>query len=245
MKHLLSIFSGNWSIKASLLVSVVFLAGCAQNYRLHVDALRDADASFEIGAGQTYVIDRASPGRGAQDLRFQEAARMVAATLDSKGFRRVEDRNEADLIVRVEARMSNPLTSTETRAEPVFFRTTGHSRMIRVPVFDSEGNIVRYRTSRVYYPPHSEFVGFSETARHVTLYDKSLYMSGWTNEGGEPGEELWTLTVIARDQSSDLRSYLPILLAAAYPHIGESTDGQVVVSIRKDSERIQSIREAR
>lgn len=234
-----------WVFRGAFIAAMLFFVGCAQNYRLHVDALRDTDATVAIGAGQTYVIDRASSGRGAQDLRFQEAARMVAATLNSKGFQRVEDRSEADLIILVEARMSNPLTSTETRAEPVFYRTMGYSRMVRVPVFDSEGNIVRFRTSRVYYPPHSEFVGFAESSRHVTLYDKSLYMSAWTNEGGEPGDELWTLTVIARDQSSDLRSYLPILLAGAYPYIGESTDGQVVVSVRKDSDRIQSIREAR
>lgn len=226
-------------------VLAIGVSGCAQHYRVQVDALRDAEAPAMVGEGQTYVIDRARAGRGAQDLRFQEAARMVEATLDSLGYRRVSDRDEADLVIMVEARMSNPLASTETRAEPVFYRTMGYTRVVRTPVFDSSGNVVSYRSTRVYYPPHSEFLGYSERDRHVTLYDKYLHLSAWTLEAGEPESEVWTVTVVARDQSSDLRGYLPILLAGAYPYIGESTDGQVVVSIRRDAERIQSIREAR
>lgn len=240
-----SIFSGGRMARWLLVIGLAFGAsGCAQQYRLQVDALRDADAAM-VGGSQTYVIDRAREGRGAQDLRFQETARMVASTLDDRGFRRVDDRDDADLVIMVEARLSNPLASTETRAEPVFYRTMGYTRVVRTPVFDSDGNVVRYRSTRVYYPPHSEFLGYTERDRHVTLYDKSLYLSAWTLEDGEPGREVWTVTVVARDQSSDLRGFLPILLAGAYPYIGDSTDGQVVVSLKKDADRIQSIRDAR
>lgn len=221
-------------------------SGCAQQYRMQVDALRDAEAApAMVGGGHTYVIDRAQEGRGAQDLRFQETARMVASTLNERGYRRVDDRDEADLVVLVEARLSNPLASTETRSEPVFYRSMGHSRIVRTPVYNSDGKVVSYRSTRVYYPPRSEFLGYNERDRHVTLYNKSLYLSAWTLEEGEPGREVWTVTVVARDQSSDLRGFLPILLAGAYPYIGDSTDGQVVVSLKKDADRIQSIRDAR
>lgn len=224
---------------------ILFFAGCAQTYHVRVDALRDAGFDDARLADLTYYLQRGRQPDATPDLRFQESARLLEHTLGSKGMRRAESIDEADLLVRLDTGVSHPLTATETRSDPVYFRTSGYSRVVRTPVYGPDGKVVRYVSSRVWIPPTTEFAGYVERDRNVTVYDKSLTLSAWSQRDGEPENELWTLSAMVRDQSSDLRGYLPYLLAAALPYIGTTTEGEVIVRLKEADESVEWIRRAR
>lgn len=226
-----------------LLLPIIF-AGCAQTYHLRVDALKDPGFDpFEAGA-TTYYLESSGDSRQEQSLRFRESASKLEHTLTSKGLRRVHNRGEADLIIDFDLSISRPMTATETRHEPVYYRTHGHVSYIRTPVHGPDGKVVRYVSTRVYFPPQDEFAGYRERDRHITVYEKKLSISAYLSAGGDRQDEVWTVSVIGRDQESDLRGYLPYLLAAALPYIGSRTDGEVFVSLKKGDETVAWVRGA-
>jgi hypothetical protein len=217
-----------------LLVILPLLSGCTSAYNFRVDALASpAAASLD---NKTYVFRSGDPSIAADDLRFMETTMMVERALAERGYRRAAKEADATLLIFVEARMSGPLAATETWSDPVYLRSAGYSHVVRTPVYGADGKVTSYVSSRVYIPPQTEFAGYVNRQRQITVFEKGLYLSArLRKEDGAAGSELWTLSVITQDQSSDLRGYLPYLLAAAHPYIGQRTEGQVIVSI-KDNE---------
>jgi hypothetical protein len=225
-----------------VLLLALIASGCAQTYYLKVDALKDPgfDAN-EVGA-TSYFIEPSRGSEAPQSLRFQESARLLEHTLGAKGVQRVQNREDADLIIEFGLSISNPMTATETRHEPVYYRSHGYVTHVQTPVYGSDGKVVRYVSTRVYIPPREEFAGYRERYRHITVYEKKLSISANIFSDGKIQDEVWTVSVTARDQESDLRGYLPYLLAAALPYIGSRTDGEVFVSLKEGDESVQWVR---
>lgn len=222
--------SNPWLLGLGLLL---FMSGCAQTYRFKVDAL----AAPVAGETRTFAIETPRGGEGGSQLRYREAADYVERALIARGWQEAEA-DAANLLVQLEASVSNPLTETEVRSEPVYFETWGRSRYIRTPVFNEDGKVVRYVGSYVWSPPRTYFAGYNDYARNYTVYEKTLTITAVTQEG----EEAWTVTVATIDESSDLRSYIPLLAAAALPYVGETTDGAVMVRLKADDEKVQYLR---
>ena len=220
-------------LKVAAAALLLLLAGCAQTYRFKVDALADASAR----QARTFAMDSGSMEFPATSLRFREAAAFVSRALVSKGLRPVEAA-EADLLVTLDAAVSEPLSQTETWSEPVYLQSYGRSRLVRTPVLNEQGQVVRYVTSQVYTPPQTYFAGYQDINRNRVVYEKSLNLSARSAEG----VEVWNVAVTAIDESSDLRAYIPLLAAAALPYIGESTEGAVVVSLKEDAVSVAFVR---
>lgn len=212
------------------------LGGCATTYRFKVDALASKQGD---GTGRRFVIEEPTEGRPGSRLRYREAADFVSRALISRGWELANDPSEAEMVISLAAKVSDPLTDTERRMEPVYYRTWGQTHVVRTPVFDQDGKRVGAVATRVYIPPQTRFAGFYDYDRSIIVYEKSLELSARS----PGGEELWTLSVRTIDQSSDLRSYIPLLAAAALPYIGETTDGAVGVSLREDDESVQYLRQ--
>jgi hypothetical protein len=54
--------------------------------------------------------------------------------------------------------------------------------------------------------------------------------------------QLWKVVVTSEGPSSDLRSILPVLVAAAQPWFGKSSGRQVDVTLKPDGPEVQAIR---
>lgn len=211
------------------------LGGCATTYRFKVDAL----ASPEAPTGGTFVME--SPheeGRPGSRLRYREAADYVQRALVSRGWRVASGREEAAMIITLEAKVSDPLNESERIMDPVYYRTWGRSQVVRTPVFDREGKRVGSVATHVYLPPETHFAGYQDRERSIIVYEKSLQLTARS----PGGDELWTLSVRTVDQSSDLRSYIPLLAAAALPYVGATTDGSLVVKVGEDDEAVRYLR---
>ncbi len=211
---------------------IALLSGCAQTYRFKVDAL----AAPSAGERTAFAIE--TPEGAGSQLRYLEAARYVERALVARGWQLQEDAAAADIIVSLRANLSEPLNETQRRSEPVYYETWGRSRYIRTPVFNENGKLIRYVGSYVWIPPRTYFAGYQDYSYNTIVYEKELELIARDREG----EEVWTVAVATIDDSADLRSYIPLLAAAALPYLGETTDGAVMVKVREDDEKVKFLR---
>ncbi|MCC5805532.1 MAG: hypothetical protein JJU00_04305 [Opitutales bacterium] len=224
----------------------LLLAACAATptRTFKVDALTDPDRIPTAPPGESiaFYIEPAYDLEEGETLRFREAAGYVETALAGAGYYRTRDRSRARVLIRMDAAISDPVSESRVYSEPIYVRRWGYSRTVRVPVRNEEGKVVSYRYSTIYEPPRTEFAGWTDRMRRTTVYEKALDLTAYEMRNGERGPEQWTLRVSSVDESSDLRSYLPLLVAAAMPYVGERTPGEVQVRMRDDHENVKLVR---
>lgn len=218
---------------------LVLFSGCATTHKVRVDAL--SMGSVNSGSGFTYVLASGTEGVDETDLFFKTVGRHVNPVLTGKGYRLVEDPTMAELVIVVDAYMSEPLVETRHYSEPVYLRTGGYYHRYRVPVVNKDGKVVRYHYGYYWDPGYMHHGGWVNSTSQITVYDKVLHLSAKRLlPTGEAGEEEWTTKAVLRNRSTDYRSALPILLMAATPYIGEETEKQETITIREDSPELES-----
>ncbi|MFO7725194.1 MAG: hypothetical protein R6V45_06550 [Oceanipulchritudo sp.] len=223
-------------------VSILFLAGCATRYPVRVDALSEGGGK-PGGTEARYILKNASPGSEDTDLFFKEISRHLNPVLQQAGFRKAEERGEANQVIDVKAYLSEPMVETRSHSEPIYAHTGGYSRVIRIPIVNDKGEVVSYNYSSYWTPSRTRVAGYVDRDRQYTVYDKILELSARRlNEEGERGEEIWTVSIALRSASTDYRSALPYMLVAAEPYIGQRTDGEEIIRIPEDDPDVEAFR---
>lgn len=221
---------------------VLFLSGCATRYQVRLDALSARDSRL-AAAGQTYTLVDRSPGSEDNELFFGEVARHLHPVLEKAGYEPAPEGGTADLRIAVKAYLSEPLVETRSFSEPIYYDYPGRSYLIRIPVVDKDGKFMHYSYSRYWSPPRTRIAGYVDRDRQMTVYDKILKLSAReTGPDGGTGDEVWSLSVALRSESTDYRAALPIMLVAAEPYIGRRTEGEETVVIREDSPELEAYR---
>jgi hypothetical protein len=218
-------------------VLVLGLSGCATKYAVRVDALSSTEVA--ASAGSRCVLVSAMPEVGERDLFFKEVARHLEPVLRENGYKIAGPAEQADIRIAVNAYLSEPMVETVSHEDPVYVHTHGYSRTVRVPVVNSDGKVVRYHHYRYYDPPRIEMAGWVHRDQQVTVHDKVLRLSAREILGGEGlSDELWTIRVSLRSAGTDYRWALPYLLVAASPYIGKRTDGEEIIILSENDERL-------
>jgi len=218
-----------------LLLATVLLCSCTTVRTLQVDAISSSQAL----QGRTYYLVPANPDISPQDLRFMEAARFVQNALSERGYVRVDAGNGADLVLALDAAIGDPENVTRTHMQPLYAEEGGFYHIARVRVKDKSGRISYVRTT-IWSPPYSRMVGTVDSSYTETIYDKRLALTAFAN-GDAPTEDLpqlWSVVVIARDSSGDLRSALPMMAVAVARYVETDTAGQVSVRLKADSPEV-------
>lgn len=227
------------SLTAALLVLITFLAGCGSPKVVTVDALR----ANQPLPGKAFRLVSEMKEVSQDDLFFEEVAARLRNALRQAGFTPHNDSSSAspDLRIGVQAFLSDPLTETRSRSEPVYHQTSGSRHVIATPVMDSKGNVVRFVYSSVWSPPRTEIAGYTRSNEQVTVYDKILRLSA---RHPDSGRELWTVSARLRSRSTDFRSALPVLLKAAQPYFGKRTEGEVRIEINTASDEFKAYQQS-
>ena len=224
-----------------LALSFLLFSGCATSYQVRLDGL-SAPESRETG--RSYVLTSRTEGVSEDDLFFKEVARHLHPVLKEAGFRQAPDAASANLKIRVDAHLSEPLVETRSYSEPVYYERPGYSHVVRIPVLGKDGKVLRYAYREYWSPPRTRFAGYIDRDEQRTVYDKILHLSARSLDGeGKTGAELWSLRIALRGTSTDYRSALPVMLVAAEPYIGERTDGEQTVTIKEDNPDLQAYRQ--
>jgi hypothetical protein len=222
----------------------LLLTGCVTRYDVHLDALSSGDGQAG-GSSALYRLVSNTPGVEETDLFFKEVSRQLTPALADAGFRPAANPANAGLQIKVRAVLSDPLVETRSYSEPIYFDSPGYVQTVRVPIVGEDGKVVRYAYSRYWTGPRTRFAGYVDRDRQLTVYDKILELSAERlDQSGEPVEEVWAIRLRLRSESTDYRSALPYILAAAQPYIGSRTDGEIKVAIREDSPDVSIYRDA-
>lgn len=224
-----------------LVLTGILLSGCATQYPVRVDAL-SASTGGEPFRGDRYQLINENPGEGGE-LFFKELERHLRPVLREAGFVEAGEAGRLDQVIAVKAYLSEPLVETRTSAEPIYARTPGHTQVVRIPIVNDKGQVVSYSYSSYWTPGRTEFAGYVNRDQQVTVYDKILELSGREAlaDGGS-GEELWTVKVALRSQSTDYRSALPYMLVVAQPYVGKRTEGEERVLIAENDDAVEAYR---
>ena len=219
-------------------VLAIGFTGCVTTQDVRVDALSTGE-----GRGGSYQLASATPGVEEGDLFFKEVARFLQPALANKRLYPAKEGEQADLLIEINAHLSDPMTESESYSEPVYMETRGHYRAVRVPVVNSEGQVVRYTYSGYYMPGQIYNAGWIDNERQITVYDKVLHLSARRILGDDRySDEVWAVSISLRSESTDYRSSLPYMLVAAEPYIGDRTEGEEIIRIKLDSEDVNAYR---
>jgi hypothetical protein len=206
--------------------------GCVSVRTVKVDAI----ASVRPVAARAFAVVPADPKLSPEDLRFQEAAHTVALALEAHGYTLAQDATHADVIIAIDASISAPQDVSVTRLEPMFPDAGGFYCMARVPVRNRNGSVCFARTA-VWTPSmYPRSYGMEQSTFTNTLYEKRLSLTAYANATGDTQDlpQLWSVVVMCRDESGDLRTCLPTLAVAAARYVESDTKGQRVIRLKAD-----------
>lgn len=224
-----------------IVIPLVFgISGCATRYTVRVDALSAVPS--RPAEQQLYVLENKTPGDEADSLFFKEIERHLEPVLRKAGLRAAADA-APELKISVKAYLSEPLVETRTAFNPVYMNYPGDAVVVRVPVMNKEGKVVRYAYTSYYTRPRRDLAGYVDRDLQVTVYDKVLELNARAmRPDGSLGEEVWSIKIALRNQSTDYRTALPAMLVAAEPFIGRRTDGEEFVFLRDNSPELEAYR---
>ncbi len=206
---------------AALLTLCLVCSACsslARVYLVDVDSIAVQGLSF--AANPAYVFQPKGPdmaGVEAGDLRFREAADLVASCLNSRGMHEVTDIRKADVVVYLAYGVDDERRETRVVESPEIDPFRHHGPLVfRDPFFDD----------RVYW---------RREVTSVTTWRSWLDVSAYRLDGkGKPGEQLWSTRAESRGRSKDLRAILPWLVEAMRGDFAADTHGVASYEVRVD-----------
>lgn len=222
-------------------IVLLALSSCSPSYHFKVDAI----SGGELSKGKSFVLISGNAEMKESDLRFREAANLVQTGLEGKGMHRAKDIASADLLIELTFGVGEPREVMEVRSYPETHWHPGFSYAIRIPIYDKNGLIVSYQNRVVREPPRS-YTYWDERVDSSTIFEKYLEIAAYDNRLGSAvndPEQIWGLVITNADYSDNIREYLPYMIAAALPYIGEDTGSQIHVSLKQDDPTVNFIRD--
>ncbi len=228
-------------VLAAAAVIALFLGGCASPYTFKVDAINNPDVeghkSFKMVSSNAEVDEH--------DLQYKEVSDYLKTTLSAQGLYEAPDAESADMIVDISYGVGEPQIDFKTYTTPVYAVRSAGSRVVSIPVVDNKGAVIGYRTATIYDPPRREVVDFEEKTVPVTTYEKYLRVTARDNQNLDDSEapaQVWSIYVKNKDESDDLRKYLPLMAAAAVPYVGGNTESQEEIKLKESDEKVAFVK---
>jgi hypothetical protein len=223
--------------------------GCEQNetYSIKVDAVQNPEAQ----GLESYTIKSSNAQVPEHDIWFKETEEYVKRALDGNGLYEAPDPESADMIVDIAWGVSEPLIEFEVIEEPVTVMDSGQSTT-PYPIEDMvahphEVGGQSYPTEmHVYSPPEQEIVRYKKHVRPVTRYEKYLRITARVNDPERKkgrAVQAWSIYVTSKDESDDVRKYLPVLTAASVRYVGKSTEKQEEIQVKGKDEVVAFIKD--
>ena len=212
---------GHWKLLIALGIAGVaaFLTGgCASTYTFKVDAINNP----EVEGLYSYKIVSTNPEVSEEDLEFKEAAEYIKTALSAKGMYEAPDVEHADMIIDLSYGVGEPQVEFKTYYQPVNGEWIHRGKLFRV-----------------------ELVGMEERVVPITVYEKHIRLTSLDNTQSDESEgpvQAWSIYVKNKDQSDDLRKYLPLMAAAAIEYLGENTDSQQEIKVKKGDESVSFVK---
>ena len=182
----------------------------------------DAINNPEVEELYSYKIVSTNPEASEEDLEFKEAAEYIKTALSAKGMYEAPDVEHADMIIDLSYGVGEPQVEFKTYYQPVNGEWIHRGKLFRV-----------------------ELVGMEERVVPIIVYEKHIRLTSLDNTQSDESEgpvQAWSIYVKNKDQSDDLRKYLPLMAAAAIEYLGENTDSQQEIKVKKGEESVSFVK---
>jgi hypothetical protein len=222
-----------------LIVSLIVLASTLLFACTMMMARIDSISTSQTAFKKKYILLPGLKNVSQSDLQFKEFSRYIEKALNSRGYIKVEDVNDAEIAILVLYGISAPQSTISS--VPIYGQT-GISSSSTVGTISTFGSTSTFSGS-TYYTPKYGVVGSMPVTR--TKYTRYLVLDAYDlDEFRESSKELeiWKTTVISSGRSGDLREIFPYLIVASTPYIGTNTGKQVTVKIFKNDKRVLEIK---
>ena len=219
-----------WAGIACLGTMLLFTAGCSSTYSFKVDAISNPESEGH----ESFKIVSSDPNLRVGDLEFKELSDYVKTALSGKGLYEAPDAASADMVIDLSYGMGEPMVDFKSHTAPVIAKIPGTYRRVAVPVKTTSGGTVMM-SRQVYVPGRREIIDMEERMVPVTTYEKFLRLTARDSEEEDASEgsvQVWSIYVKNKDESDDLRKYLPLMAAAAIPYVGENTDSHQEIRMK-------------
>ena len=224
------------------LFATLVITGCSSTYSFKVDAINNSDPN--VKELKSYKIVSSNVQINEEDLEFQEVSQYIKTALSGRGYYEAPAIDNADMVIDVSYGVSEPQTDFKTKTSPIYGRSSGGFKTISTPVIDRNGN-VRYVNSTVYTPSRLEMIGVQDQIIPIITYEKYLRMTSRDNRdivNKESPTQVWSIYVKNKDESEDLRKYVPLMAAAAIPYVGENTENQQEIRIKEEDDIVDFVK---
>ena len=200
-------------------LSLGVVAGCKTTYVMDVDALCTPGAEIF----KTYTLVPGNKNVTPDDLEFLEFRKYVQRALEA--IHCVESsKDRADVVIAMSYGISKP----QQRIDSYGYPTYGYQYGRGYAVYGATG----YDTELYSY--------------EVYIHTLKLIARETRADGGDEGKEVWRVVVRSTNESNDLRSFFPYLVAAAQPFVANQTPGGAVeVKLKENADAVMLIRYGR
>jgi hypothetical protein len=225
--------------RLALVLGLVALAGCTETktYTVQVDAISQPAETGQPASPKSYHILARNPRLNEDSLRYKEVTDYVRTALSGRGMYEAPTPEKADVTIDVDYGMESPRIKFERMNQPIFEQRPGRyvteTKPVRRRMPNGEIQVVDVEM-KVFVPGTVELRGMQEVVQPVLVYEKYLRLSARENRDtneGRPAPEIWSVNVVAEDDSQELRRYMPVLASATADYIGQNTKAEKTVTI--------------
>ncbi len=230
---------------------LLLVSGCGKfKYNTTVSALVAPGGELK----RSYFLFPGNAGTTADDLQFREFAAYLDRAMTLQGFKRAANAESAELLVVTTYAISDPQSRVETYSVR-HWGQTGVASATTVGTASSFGTLATHGNTGTYsgttsysgtttYQPTYGVTGYSTEVRQYTTYTRVLELVAFDTasiRAGASPKEMWRVSAVSTGIGSDLREFIPYMVAAARPYIGGRTDQAILISIPFGDERVAEI----
>lgn len=220
----------------SLVLAIGFVSGCGRPFNVSVSSLARKDSPVY----SKYILAPSNQNISANDLQFQEYAGYIDRLLQSIGYEKTTDFNNAELAIFLDYGISEPKEHTYSYSVPQYGET-GIASSYTTGNIDSYGNFSGSTT----YTPSYGITGYSNHVGTVTYYTRHLRLNARDLKLYRETQEdceVWDTCVVSTGQSGDLRVVFPVMVASLYDYAGTNTKQAINVQLYENDKKVKFIK---
>jgi hypothetical protein len=224
-----------------LLLLSLGLGACASGIQVQVNAINDP---AQPSPGKDYYLVNDQQDNGDDELFFQEFSTYFVQALKAKGYRRVDDRSQAQILIHFNYGVSGGRSGIETYSWPIYETVGGETITYIETKTDASGTKTTTKGS-VSVPLRVQRVGSQIESRSYTVYTHHVVLEAHSlasDDKTQEGPLLWKTMVHHVSESNDLRASMPYMAAAAAPYLGQNSGKQRTVTLKPDAPEVQAMR---
>lgn len=222
-------------IKNIIVISLFLSFSACTTGRIGYNATVDSINDPALLEKKRYILLPGNENIKPEDLQFREYANYINRALSNRGYKRVDNPDDAELIVFAFYGISDPKTFSYIYSYPVFGKVAGGKTDYSFTTFGKSGSVSTFGTATT--PNQYGVVGTGVGTSYKVLYYRYLNLDAVDFGAYKKTEKFisaWKTMVTSGGESGDLRVVFPALATAAKRWLGTNTKQQISVFVGED-----------